>query len=121
MSELAEQCFRGVRLPRRGLYGGRRLGVETILEVWGEGLRGAYLPFRLCLSVFLLMWVLWLVVARRCGDRVGVRWDEPRGKRATKKSKKTYNTGDSLVVTDPTTDPALTCLTRGERTGSRIF
>ncbi len=35
--------------------------------------------------------------------------------------KKTYNTRDSLVVTDPTTDLALTDLTRGERTGSRIF
>jgi hypothetical protein len=29
--------------------------------------------------------------------------------------------GDSLVVTDPTTDPPLTSLTMGERTGSRIF
>jgi hypothetical protein len=35
--------------------------------------------------------------------------------------KKTYNTRDSLVVTDPTTDLALTSLTRGERTGSRTF
>ena len=34
---------------------------------------------------------------------------------------KTYNTGDSLVVTDPTTDPAVASLTRGERTGSRVF
>ena len=34
---------------------------------------------------------------------------------------KTYNTRDSLVVTDPTTDRALTSLTRGERTGSRAF
>ncbi|CAF3457573.1 unnamed protein product [Fusarium graminearum] len=34
---------------------------------------------------------------------------------------KTYNTGDSLVVTDPTTNPALRSLTMGERTGSRIF
>ena len=37
------------------------------------------------------------------------------------KRTKTYNTRDSLVVTDPTTDLALTSLTRGERTGSRIF
>src|SRR3569833_680682 len=37
------------------------------------------------------------------------------------KEKKTNNTGYSLVVTDPTTNPALTGLTRGERTGSRIF
>ena len=36
-------------------------------------------------------------------------------------AKKTYNTGDSLVVTDPTTNPALSGLTRGERTGSRAF
>ena len=34
---------------------------------------------------------------------------------------KTYNTRDSLVVTDPTTNPALSGLTKGERTGSRIF
>ena len=38
-----------------------------------------------------------------------------------KAKKKTYNTGDSLVVTDPTTDPAHSGLTRGERTGSRTF
>ena len=37
------------------------------------------------------------------------------------KDKKTYNTRDSLVVTDPTTDLALMRLTRGERTGSRTF
>jgi hypothetical protein len=36
-------------------------------------------------------------------------------------TKKTYNTGDSLVVTDPTTNPALRSLTMGERTGSRIL
>ncbi|AEO54716.1 hypothetical protein MYCTH_43545, partial [Thermothelomyces thermophilus ATCC 42464] len=35
--------------------------------------------------------------------------------------KKTYNTRHSLVVTDPTTTRALTCLTKGERTGSRVF
>jgi hypothetical protein len=46
------------------------------------------------------------------------------GKRSTtdkKAGQKTYNTGDSLVVTDPTTSPALFSLTKGERTGSRIF
>ncbi|KAK0656841.1 hypothetical protein B0T16DRAFT_400367 [Cercophora newfieldiana] len=32
-----------------------------------------------------------------------------------------YNTGDSLVVSDPTTGPAVAGLSRGERTGSRIF
>ena len=36
-------------------------------------------------------------------------------------SKKTYNTGYSLVVTDPTTNPALPGLSWGERTGSRVF
>ena len=35
--------------------------------------------------------------------------------------KRTYNTGYSLVVTDPTTNPALPGLSRGERTGSRVF
>jgi hypothetical protein len=29
--------------------------------------------------------------------------------------------GDSLVVTDPTTNPPVSGLTMGERTGSRIF
>jgi hypothetical protein len=37
------------------------------------------------------------------------------------KIKHTYNTGDSLVVTDPTTNPALRSLTMGERTGPRIL
>ena len=39
----------------------------------------------------------------------------------TKGAKKTYNTRDSLVVTDPTTSPAVTGLSMGERTGSRAF
>ncbi|KAH6949481.1 hypothetical protein DER45DRAFT_623925 [Fusarium avenaceum] len=34
---------------------------------------------------------------------------------------KTYNSGDSLVVTDPTTNTPVSGLTMGERTGSRIF
>ena len=38
-----------------------------------------------------------------------------------KKKRGTYNTRDSLVVTDPTTNLALTGLSRGERTGSRAF
>ncbi|KAK4098703.1 hypothetical protein N658DRAFT_476671 [Parathielavia hyrcaniae] len=38
-----------------------------------------------------------------------------------KESLKTYNTGYSLVVTDPTTSPAVGSLSRGERTGSRVF
>ena len=37
------------------------------------------------------------------------------------RKRKTYSTGYSLVVTDPTTNPAITGLTMGERTGSRIF
>ncbi|CAG1992114.1 unnamed protein product [Fusarium graminearum] len=37
------------------------------------------------------------------------------------KRQKTYNSGDSLVVTDPTTNPPVSGLTMGERTGSRIF
>ncbi|OBR08883.1 PA domain-containing protein [Colletotrichum higginsianum IMI 349063] len=39
----------------------------------------------------------------------------------TKKQKSTYNTRYSLVVTDPTTNPALTGLSMGERTGSRVL
>ena len=35
--------------------------------------------------------------------------------------KKTYNTRDSLVVTDPTTSLAVAGLSMGERTGSRAF
>ena len=34
---------------------------------------------------------------------------------------KTYSTGDSLVVTDPTTSLAISSLSMGERTGSRVF
>lgn len=34
---------------------------------------------------------------------------------------KTYNTEDSLVVTHPTTNSAVTGLSMGERTGSRVF
>ena len=44
------------------------------------------------------------------------------GARKKKKGKNyTYNTRDSLVVTDPTTNPAVSGLTRGERTGSRVL
>jgi hypothetical protein len=38
-----------------------------------------------------------------------------------RKMQKTYNSGDSLVVTDPTTNPPVSGLPMGERTGSRIF
>jgi hypothetical protein len=34
---------------------------------------------------------------------------------------KTYNSGDSPVVTHLTTSPPVSCLTRAERTGSRDF
>jgi len=34
---------------------------------------------------------------------------------------KTYNTRDSLVVTDSITSLAVAGLSRGERTGSRVF
>ena len=45
----------------------------------------------------------------------------PRRQGPQKKNQKTYNTGYSLVVTDPTTNPAVRSLTMGEQTGSRIF
>ena len=44
-----------------------------------------------------------------------------RCRRGMGKKQKTYNTRDSLVVTDPTTSLALTGLSMGERTGSRIL
>ncbi|KAK0616040.1 hypothetical protein B0T17DRAFT_497251 [Bombardia bombarda] len=47
-------------------------------------------------------------------------WTRWRQKGA-KSSKNTYNTRDSLVVTDPTTSLALTCLSRAERTGCRVL
>ena len=37
------------------------------------------------------------------------------------KKSKTYNTEDSQVVTDPSTNSALCCLYMGERTGSLAF
>ena len=37
------------------------------------------------------------------------------------KKAKTYNTEDSQVVTDPSTNSALCCLYMGERTGSLVF
>ncbi|KAK1701495.1 hypothetical protein BDP55DRAFT_625708 [Colletotrichum godetiae] len=42
-------------------------------------------------------------------------------KKQHQQKSKTYNTRYSLVVTDPTTDPALIGLSMGERTGSRVF
>ena len=43
-----------------------------------------------------------------------------QGKTKTNTQAKTYNTGDSPVVTDLSTSPAVANLSRGERTGSRI-
>ena len=44
-----------------------------------------------------------------------------RGRSRSMHGQKTYNTRDSLVVTDPTTDLALTNLIKGERTGSHVL
>ena len=44
-----------------------------------------------------------------------------RKPRTAKKKKETYNTGDSLVVTDPTTNLAVAGLSMGEQTGSRAL
>ena len=41
--------------------------------------------------------------------------------RVKKQTEKTYNTEDSQVVTDPSTNSALSSLSMGERTGSRVF
>src|ERR1700733_599851 len=38
-----------------------------------------------------------------------------------RREKKTCNTGHSLVITDPTTTPAVASLAMGERTGSRVL
>ena len=46
---------------------------------------------------------------------------DPQKISGVKSTKKTYNTRDSLVVTDPTTSLALTGLSMGERTGSRVL
>ena len=45
----------------------------------------------------------------------------PRKDDLLSRSAKTYNSGDSLVVTDPTTNPPLISLSMGERTGSRVL
>jgi hypothetical protein len=44
-------------------------------------------------------------------------------RKAKKKSSraKTYNSGDSLVVTHLTTNPPVSCLNRAERTGSLVL
>ena len=45
----------------------------------------------------------------------------PRTKDDKRTKRKTYNTRDSLVVTDPTTSLALRGLCLGERTGPSVF
>ena len=45
--------------------------------------------------------------------------EKPKGKKSAKS--KTYNTEDSQVVTDPSTNSALSSLSMGERTGSRVL
>ncbi|KAK8862660.1 hypothetical protein PGQ11_008895 [Apiospora arundinis] len=47
------------------------------------------------------------------------RWTT--GKKNKNDKTKTYNTEDSQVVTDPSTNSALCCLYMGERTGSLVF
>src|SRR5690349_19329811 len=69
-------------------------------------------------------------VATDCNHNVSLNWRKvqqvsgldysPRNKNENERQK-TYNSGDSLVVTDPTTNPPVSGLTMGERTGSRIF
>ncbi|KAK0749800.1 hypothetical protein B0T18DRAFT_323959 [Schizothecium vesticola] len=54
-----------------------------------------------------------------CHQRTALSHALLKQKRPSKK--KTYNTRDSLVVTDPTTSLAVTGLSMGERTGSRAF
>ena len=55
----------------------------------------------------------------RISNNYTSNWQKQR--HLKKKEKKTYSRGYSLVVTDPTTNPPITGLTRGERTGSRAF
>jgi hypothetical protein len=44
-----------------------------------------------------------------------------KNKEEHSKKAKTYNTGDSPVVTDLSTGPAVASLSRAERTGCRVF
>jgi hypothetical protein len=48
--------------------------------------------------------------------RISALLDEPKKRKA-----KTYNSGDSPVVTHLTTSPPVRCLNRAERTGSLVF
>ncbi|KAK0637169.1 hypothetical protein B0T17DRAFT_567640, partial [Bombardia bombarda] len=62
------------------------------------------------LRVSLLIYLQPLVTKQQTRDTVN-----------KKEEQSTYNTRDSLVVTDPTTSLALTCLSRAERTGCRVL
>ena len=50
-----------------------------------------------------------------------VQYVEEKNVNKKREPQKTYNTRDSLVVTHPTTSLAVTGLSMGERTGSRVF
>jgi hypothetical protein len=53
----------------------------------------------------------------------GVRWERDGQKMGRKKTRrnKNYGTRDSRMVTHCSTNLAIPCLTRAERTGSRVF
>ena len=53
-------------------------------------------------------------MARRCSEYL-------KTTKSRRQNTKTYNTEDSQVVTDPSTNSALCCLYMGERTGSLVF
>ncbi|KAK7920239.1 hypothetical protein PG985_008261 [Apiospora marii] len=55
------------------------------------------------------------------GNAGGARATCPASVQEEYKKTKTYNTEDSQVVTDPSTNSALCCLYMGERTGSLVF
>ena len=65
-------------------------------------------------------------ILRTCKLAPGADASAPQPKEAEENrkkfsEKKTYNTGDSLVVTDPTTSPALRGLSSGEQTGPSVL
>ena len=55
------------------------------------------------------------------GQETAGKMQKAEGYTAYYAAKKTYSTGDSLVVTDPTTSPAISGLSMGEQTGSRVL
>jgi len=71
---------------------------------------------------FLFFWrSMLLVISSMCMLQTETQTVDSCTSSRTKSAKRTYNTRDSLVVTDPTTSLALTDLSMGERTGSRAF